>query len=369
MLTPPAIEPIKLDGSSISYFTGKLENYFRVRGIEYELVSMRFPDDKKRLEKEVGVMQMPALQLADGRWMTDSSKIIQWFEDQFPEHGLLPRDPVLGFLSLLIEDYADEWLWRPAMHYRWHYTKGAELQSRHLADEVLKGVPLPGPLKRAYMRHRQRQGYTRGDGVTAENIAGVEAVFLNLLATLENVFQRRPYLLGDRPSIADIGLSGPFFRHFALDVVPLQIIRHQAPAVLEWVARLWNCDLQRCSLHYLESVPEDLGPLLDDIGNAYLPYLNANIAAVRQKQRRFDATINDVAYRGARASQYRVWCLLQLREVFHRLPSTAAEDVETLLKKHGIWQHLWQEEALPADALQEQDLPFRARNKMLMVNE
>ena len=32
-----AIFPVTLYGSSISYFTGELENYFRVRGIPYRL--------------------------------------------------------------------------------------------------------------------------------------------------------------------------------------------------------------------------------------------------------------------------------------------------------------------------------------------
>ena len=64
---------------------------------------------------------MPALQLGDGRWMTDSTKMIQWFEAKYPQNGLLPEDPVQRFVCLLLEDWADEWWWRPAMHYRWHY--------------------------------------------------------------------------------------------------------------------------------------------------------------------------------------------------------------------------------------------------------
>jgi hypothetical protein len=35
------LQPITLHGSNISYFTGKMENYLRVRGIPYELNSMR----------------------------------------------------------------------------------------------------------------------------------------------------------------------------------------------------------------------------------------------------------------------------------------------------------------------------------------
>ncbi len=39
-----SIEPrmLELRGSSISYFTGKMENYFRLKGIPYRLESMVF---------------------------------------------------------------------------------------------------------------------------------------------------------------------------------------------------------------------------------------------------------------------------------------------------------------------------------------
>jgi hypothetical protein len=71
-------KPVILYGSNISYFTGKMENYFRVKNIPYELKSMQFPAFEKRMKNEVGLQQMPAVELPDGRWMTDTTKMIQW---------------------------------------------------------------------------------------------------------------------------------------------------------------------------------------------------------------------------------------------------------------------------------------------------
>ncbi len=364
-----AIQPLVLYGSNISYFTGKLENYFRVRGIDYELRSMRFPADRKKLEAELGLMQMPSLQLGDGRWMTDTTKIIQWFEREYPDQGLIPGDPLQAFVCLLLEDWADEWWWRPAMHYRWHYPEGAYLQSRHLADEHMADLPLPGMLKRYMLRRRQRGGYTSGDGITRSNVAGVEAMYLRLLAQLQAIFADRPFILGDRPSLADIGLSGPFFRHFALDPVPLELIRQRAPAVFEWVARLWNTRLSDCRGDWGQGIPDDLGPLLDDIGAVYLPYLCANVEAVAAGRRRFDVAVGGVAYRGARYSRYRVWCLQELRSHYHALPDAAQTAVRALLERHACWEPLWRQEHLPLLPDQEKDLPFRGDTKMVGVNE
>ena len=178
---------------------------------------MQFPAEAAQIGEKLGVQQMPALQLPDGRWMTDTTMIIRWFEAEYPEQPVVPADPLQAFLCLLLEDYADEWLWRPAMHYRWHYAEGALLQSRHLAEELTGSMAAHGFLKRWQIRHRQRGGYTRGDGITDASVAGVEAIYLRTLEQLDAVFAARPFLLGERPSLADIGFSGPFFRHFALD--------------------------------------------------------------------------------------------------------------------------------------------------------
>ena len=363
------LQPITLHGSNISYFTGKMENYLRVRGIPYELHSMQLPSERKALEKAVGLWQMPALQLGDGRWMTDSTKMIQWFEARYPQNGLLPEDPVQRFVCLLLEDWADEWWWRPAMHYRWHYSEGAQFASRHLADELMGGLPLPSALKRWSVRNRQRGGYTTGDGITREAVAGVEALSLRLFGQLQAIFSERPFLLGDRPSLADIGFSGPFFRHFALDPVPLEVIRQQAPAVLEWVARLWNTRMDRCTGQWLQGIPDDLGSLLDDIGAAYLPYLCANVDAVADETPRFDVAIGGVVYRRARYSRYRVWCLQELRSHYLALPDQAQTTVRVLLERHGCWEPLWRHQHLPLLPRQEDGLPFKGDTKMVGVNE
>ena len=364
-----AIQPIVVQGTNTSSFTGKLENYFRLKGIPYALEAMTFPAAIKLNAARVGISQMPVVGLGDGRWMTDTTAMIQWFEQHYPEPRVIPDDPLLRFFSLLLEDYADEWLWRPAMHYRWYYDEGAHLQSRHLVDELVRGVPVPKFLMRYRMRQRQRSGYTAGDGIVPEAVAGVEAIFLRTLEQLKAIFEHRPFLLGDRPSLADVGFSGPFFRHFALDPVALEVIRQNAPGVLEWVARLWGSRLENCQGSLFSGIPDDLGPILDEIGRAYLPYLCANVDAVAEDRKRFDADIDGVPYRGARYSRYRVWCLSELRREFEALPDDAAGQARQLLEKHGCWEPLWRQAELPLLPGQEEGLPFQASAKMVGANE
>ena len=46
-------KPIILYGSNISYFTGKMENYFKVKEIPYSFKAMRFPSFKKTMIEKV----------------------------------------------------------------------------------------------------------------------------------------------------------------------------------------------------------------------------------------------------------------------------------------------------------------------------
>ena len=354
----PKIQPIRLYGSNISYFSGKLEMYFRAKGIPYQWQTMTARCIQTLIKPNTGVTQMPAVQLGDGRWMTDTTAIIAWFEEHYPTPAITPADPVQRFFSLLVEDYADEWLWRPAMHYRWYGDEGAMAASRHLANELMVDIPLPGTFKRWLLRQRQRRGFTVGDGVTADNRHQVEAIYHDNLARLEAILQRRPFLLGTRPSLIDIAFMGPMFRHFSQDPGPAEIMRQVAPAVVEWIARLWNHQPAVAGGEWLEDIPQDWSPWLDDIGENYLPYLNANAEAVAAGKKHFDTSAGGVSYHAARSSRYRVWCLEQLRDHYRALSADNQTQARNWLEQHGCWAPLWQVQELDSGVNRSLTPPF-----------
>jgi glutathione S-transferase len=359
--------PIKVYGSSISYFTGKLENYFRIKGVAYDFYPMTVRGPRLRMQEAVGSTQIPAIEFADGSWMSDTTPIIQWFESNHPGPKVTPLDPLQNFFSLLLEDYADEWLWRPAMHYRWYYERGARFAGAHLAEELGSDSPFPQFFLRWQITRRQRQGFTAGDGIPESAVAGVEAIYLRTLEQLEAILGKRPFLLGDSPSLADIGFSGPMFRHFGLDPVPAEIMRTQAPNVYEWAARLWNYRLSDQDSQLMEGIPSDWGPILDEIGTHYLPYLCANNKAVAADKLVFDADVAGVDYRKARSSRYRVWCLARIRENFQTMPQESQAAAQSLLEQHGCWEPLWRDSELPMAPGFCEQLPFLVDANMLEV--
>jgi len=320
---------MKLWGVSVSYYTGKVEAYLRYKGIDYE---MAHPfADQARIREKAGAIQVPIIERDDGRWMSDSTPILLQFEKEHPERPILPDDPVVRFIALLIEDYGDEWLWRSAMHYRWSYDHDRELLSRILADEVTTHMRVPRFLRRRMLKRRQLNFWVTNDGVTAETRAHVEQGYLNALRTMTAMLQDRPFLLGDAPSIADFGMMGPMLRHFSQDPTPAAIMRAQAPVVFEWLSRVWNAGAKPGEPHFVNQVPQDARPMLEEIAQTHLVQLKENAAAFGQNKKRFEMTVQGCHYRNMPVSQYRVYCLEQLREHFDALSAPHKEQVKALL--------------------------------------
>jgi hypothetical protein len=220
-----------------------------------------------------------------------------------------------------------------------------------------------------FLARRQRNGYTVGDGISQDNIDAVEANVRNLFSNLEKIFSKRSFIFGEIPSLADIGLSGPFYRHFALDPVPLKIIKNEAPSILNWLDALQTTQLKSSEHQYIEEIPADLDPLLEEIGKVYLPYLSKNVEAVLSGKKYFEFKSGELNIRKARFSQYRVWCLKELREKFYSLPKDDQTSVEQMLRKFDCWEPLWTHKKLPLESKQEENLPFWADRKMIGVNE
>lgn len=353
------MDGMRVWGVEASYFTGKLETYLRYKEIPHERAALTGREfERSKVPKAIGVVQMPAVELEDGRWVTDSTPIIAWLETQHPDPEVIPADPDLAFFSRLLEDYADEWLWRSAMHYRWSFAESRQQRGRDIMSEAGREIPAPMVLKRQMISLRQLRTFVWGDGVTRQNRAHVEAGYHKALEHLSAILAKRPYLLGDRPSLADVGYMGPMFRHFSIDSAPAHIMRDKAPRVYEWVARMWNARASEAEGELLTRVPEDWGPILDEVGQTHLEQLDANARAWNDGLERFDMRVQGVAYRKLPTSRYRVWCLEELRRHYAELPEAGRGAVCERLERHACFDPLFRTELRPSGHDPEARAPF-----------
>jgi len=322
-------QKLKVIGGQESYFAGKLEAYLRAKGIPYHNVPFTM-EELQVAATHTGFFQIPQVECPDGSWLIDTTLIIDYLDRLHPEPKTSPTDPAANFIALLLEDYADEWLWRPAMHYRWSFDNGAELLSSWLAEHSPEtDVSLAD--KKAGWIERQKGVFVDGDGVTVETRAAVESSYHHARTSLEAIFEKRDFILGDRPTQADFGFMGPMFRHFFCDPDPARMMRDTAPGVQEWVARMWNMKPQRfSSAAQIESIPDDLSDLLEPVGSVYLPYLLANQRAVLVEQEQLSYKALGVNW-SEPTKPYRLWCLDRLRKSYQALDGAARAQVADAL--------------------------------------
>lgn len=348
--------------SDSSYYSGKLEACLRYKGIAHERVEINVDTMRQLILPATGFMKVPAMQCPDGRWLKDTTPMIQWLDRQHPRHPVYPDDAATRFLALLVEDYADEWLWRPAMYYRWQFPDSHRLRRARLGHELAAGTVHPGWLMGWYFRWRQYLVFVRGDGVRRDNRAHVEALYHRTLRQLSALLQERPFLLGGRPSIVDFAFFASMFRHFALDPHPAKIMVDTAPAVWEWVARVWNARGERYGAGALEDFSAAAwDDILASIAAEYLPYLDANAAAWARGAARFDLVLGEARYPRLPVVRYRVACRGQLRQAWRALDAAARGRVERRLAASGIARWLATAPDVDAGLDAEFELPLSQR--------
>ncbi|MCP5070206.1 MAG: glutathione S-transferase family protein [bacterium] len=326
---------LRVYGSRISYYTGKLETYLRFRSIDYELLPT--VGHEREILAGAGAVQMPVVQLEDGRWLSDTTPILAWLDAQQDAPSIYPSDPTMRFVALLLEDYADEWLWRPAMHYRWSFTQDRQYASGVLADELTAHMWwIPRFVKRSMLIRRQYGGFVKGEGVDDSTRAHVEQAYLTALDRLEAIFAQQPFVLGRSPTIADFAFMGPMFRHFGQDPTPAEIMRSRAPGVYEWVARMWNLPATGNPSNLLAKVSAPLAELLIEACDTHLVQLRENSDAFGRGLKRYDQEIQGCRYKQVPTSRYRVWCLEELLNEWRELDDDARQELRNLLPESQL---------------------------------
>jgi glutathione S-transferase len=362
MEDPRPFEPYTLHCFDLSYYSGKMQAYLAYKGIPHRVHEISWLELTRRIAPRTGLVEVPVVERADGELLRDSTAMIEWFEQRYPVASVLPDDPAAAYFSCLLEDYADEGLWRPAMYYRWAFSKDALLNARRFSEDFMKFPLTPAALLRHNARRRQQRAYIGGLGVTAKNRGDVERHYRDELADLEAVFRLRPFLFGERPSLADFGYFASMFRHFSIDPTPARIMRNEAPAVYEWVARMWNARADRLGSGAWaaldDGLPQGLAPLLERAARRYLPSLHANAKAVAEGRRYYSVALEGQDYPRLPAMPFQAWRRTVLQRRLAQLSGSAEIAARKTLSRLGCLQWLERDGVLAVDYPEGDRLPF-----------
>lgn len=320
--------------SKISYFSGKLEAYLKYKNIPFTIEEVN-AGTLNKIYLRTGVKKMPALESSDGTWLFDTTPMIAWLEKTYGGVPVIPDDPALAFITLLIEDYGDEWLWRPAMWWRWVPLSSRRTLGWTIGSEMIS--KLFARFAGWYFAKRQLNEWLWKDGVNKSNENDVRDMLYREFDFLEALLEKQPFLMGSHPSVADYGYFASMFRHFGNDPASAEVMRMEAPNTYEWLARLWNAKTDKLGDKPEWSWPDSdaYQPLLDRIANDYLPYLKQNAEAYQKGEKHFDFQGKNIAFPKTKTTHYRVWCLEVLQQAYADLNDSDRQRVEHSFEKAG----------------------------------
>jgi len=224
-------------GWPVSPYSAKTRAYFRFKQIPFSDRTPSAPELLLRIQRAVGKVVMPTVRQPDGRWLQDTSEIIDVLEKRFPERAVIPRTPKQRLASLLLELHGDEWLCVPALHYRWNVPSNAAFAIDEFGRYAVPYAPrfIQRAIAKPFADKMRR--YPKLLGVSKATIPGVERFTKELIARLDAHLAETPFLLGSRPCIGDFALFGPLWAHIYRDVATTNLF-DDSPNVRDWFDRL-----------------------------------------------------------------------------------------------------------------------------------
>jgi glutathione S-transferase len=321
----------RLFGSELSPYSVKVRSYFRFKGIAHDWLP-RSPANQAEFQKYAKLPLIPLVVTPDGEGVQDSTPIIERFERQVHEPSIVPEDPLLAFLSALIEEYADEWGNKWMFHYRWHYKADRWATAERIA---LQMAGAQGPLGVAKARAMVAERMTGRLGFVGSNEKTrplIENSFKRTMGLLDRHLAARSYLLGGRPALADFGLWGQFYEA-ASDPTPGGQMRAFAPNLMAWVERMQSPNVEGPFEAWPALAPSLMPLMSEEVGALFLPWSVANEAALKAEAKSFEVTLGGAVW-SQEAQKYHARSLGEIRRKYQAARS-AAPGLDDILAKSG----------------------------------
>jgi len=344
---PATRRPWLLWGSELSPFALKVEALLRHGGVPYlwmpasgpfltafraesrrrALIAGRAALTWPRMTSLDEFPQVPYLFGPDGENLYDSSAIGDWLSRQpwiapAAAASLLPADAALRFAVRLVDEALDEVGLYLVHHNRWVVAARDNDAGARLAREFR---PLLGPTARAlearfparqvrrlpYLFSVAPEGARDWDDLPARlrppsrpgfppTHALLERAFAELLAAVEPVLARRPFLFGREFTLADASLYGQLCMN-RKDPGAWALVAQSAPATAAWVDRLLQGDFGAPAIGGSLALADDVEPLLDWIARIFTPLMRQNHEAWERSRASGETLFNEAAFDAGRA--------------------------------------------------------------------
>jgi len=331
---------LRLVGIGASPYTRKLRAALRFRRVPYRFVVANSTEAAALPKPPLPLMPYLIAPDAEGALTiakSDTTPIVGFLDEVYPDRPLRPLDPALRFLDLLIEDYGDEWLSKCMFHYRWAHATDTDRASAYL-PYALRTQMTPGEGAQAAARFAERQisriGVVGSNKITAPVI---EASWRRFLQIFDAHIQNVPYLLGNRPGSGDFACYGQMTMLVITDPTPSAVAFEVSPRAYAWTEKcedLSGLDVSDTDWIDLDDPPETLSALLGEIGRVYVPFLIGNASAVARGSEKVECEIDGQPW-VQEPFVYQAKCLNWLREAYAALSAADRRRADGVLDGTG----------------------------------
>ncbi len=316
-------DPYRIFGAELSPYSVKVRSYCRYKGIPHQWI-IRNAAVQEEYQKYAKLPIIPLVVTPEDTGLQDSTPIIEYLESRYPTPAIHPADPVTRFISVLVEEFGDEWGNKWMFHYRW----AREADQLSAAGRIAR---IMGPMADE-QQHVQMQAQVRERmvkrvwfvGSNEQTAPQIEESFHEGIAQLEVHLSDRPYLFGARPAFGDFGLWGQLYNAWT-DPTPGALIEGRTPHVLAWIQRmLWprvEGDFEPWA-----SLEPTLLPFLErQIGARFLPWTLANTEALATGREEFSVELQGQTW-PQKPQKYHAKSFQVLREKYRAVTDKSALD-------------------------------------------
>lgn len=332
---PADTRPYRIYGMELSPFSVKVRSYFRYKGIPHQWI-IRNAETMGDYQKHAKLPIVPLVVTPDDEGIQDSTPIIDRLEAEYPEPSIHPTDPVVAFVSALLEEFGDEWGNKWMFHYRWARDVDQQSSAGRIARSMMPAADAP-TLEGMTAQIRERMvGRVYFVGSNEQTAPQIEDSFISAIAQLEAHLADRPYLLGQRPSFGDFGVWGQIYNAWT-DPTAGSIIEASAPNVLAWIQRM-TWPRAEGEFEDWSTLEPTLMPLLrSQVGARFMPWTLANAAALEAGSEEFEVELDGQTWQ-QKPQKYHAKSLRALRERYAAVADKSALD--PVLESAGCLQGL-----------------------------
>ncbi len=312
----------RIFGIELSPYSVKVRSYFRYKGIPHRWV-VRGPASEEEYKKYARIPIVPLVVTPEGEGIQDSTPILDRFEAEHPEPSVHPEDPVVGFLSALLEEFGDEWGNKWMFHYRWARPADQDSAGARIARNFMPEASdeqHAGMAEGVKNRMVDRVWFVGSNEGTAPQI---ESSFRSALAQLEAHLAERPYLFGERPAYGDFGLWGQLYNAWT-DPTPAGLV-NGCPNLLAWIHRMTWPRVEG-PFERWDTLAPTLEPFLrEQVGGLFVPWTLANEACVAAGEEEFSVELPTGTFT-QKPQKYHAKSLAALRDKYAAVGDTSALD-------------------------------------------